>query len=224
VKRAVAWMAAATKSRLRSVLVGALLVFQSGLFASFYGKGLAVYSGQWLKSALEARFERPTVDTWTAIRGLVVLGGQPARLKEALRLMRSHPHLRLVVSGPSDDEMDLILDSEDTIRSRTEIERNSLKTKRNTCGNAVFSTQMIAPRPGDRWLLVTSALHMPRAIGAFRKAGFSIEPWPVYNTTEDAAPPWRAVAHEWIGLIAYRLSGCSDEFIPGQYASGDGHR
>ena len=34
-------------------------------------------------------------------------------------------------------------------------------------------------KPGERWLLVTSAYHMPRSVGLFRKAGFSIEPYPV---------------------------------------------
>jgi hypothetical protein len=66
------------------VLVSMLLICISGLFASFYGEATSLYAEQWLTSALEARFERPAVDNWAAIRGLVVLGGQPARLKEAL--------------------------------------------------------------------------------------------------------------------------------------------
>jgi uncharacterized SAM-binding protein YcdF (DUF218 family) len=197
------------------VLVGVLMVFLSGLLVSLCGKRMTFYAVKWFTSALETRFERPAVDNWTAIRGLVLLGGQPARLNEAFRLMRDHPHLHLVVSGPEDEEMSLLSNTDETIRSRTEIEQNSLKMKRNTCGNAVFSTQMIAPGPGDRWFLVTSALHMPRAIGAFRKAGFPIEPWPVYGAMEKA-PSWRAVLHEWIGLITYRLRGCSDAFLPGR--------
>jgi uncharacterized SAM-binding protein YcdF (DUF218 family) len=175
---------------------------------------------QWPISALQARFERPSVDNWTAIRGLVVLGGEPRRLKEALRLMREHSHLRLVMSGPNDAEMSLLSNIDKTIGARIEIERSSLKIRRNTCGNALFSTQMIGPALGDRWLLVTSAIHMPRAIGAFRKAGFPVEPWPVYHP--DAPPSLRHALHEWVGLIAYRLLGCSDEFLPSrQYPNGD---
>jgi uncharacterized SAM-binding protein YcdF (DUF218 family) len=136
-----------------------------------------------------------------------VLGGQPARLKEALRLMRDHPHLRLVMSGPNDVEMTLLGNIDDTLRARTEIEQASL----STCDSAVFSARLIAPGPGDRWLLVTSALHMPRAIGAFRKAGFPVEPWPVYEAN---AASWSAVLHEWMGLAAYRLLGCSEAFLP----------
>ncbi len=204
-----------TTRQFRPVLVGLLLVFLSGLFASLCGKAAAFYVARWLTSALEKRFERPSFDNWTAIRGLVVLGGQPARLKEAIRLLHDHPHLRLIVSGPNNAEIALLSSVDEAILSHIEIEQNSLKIKRNTCGNAVFSAQMVAPRPGDRWLLVTSALHMPRAMGAFRKAGFPIEPWPVYAAGEGAAPPWRAALHEWVGLIAYRLFGCSDALVPG---------
>jgi uncharacterized SAM-binding protein YcdF (DUF218 family) len=202
-----------SKRRFPSVLVGMLLICISGLLASFYGEATSLYAEQWLTSALEARFERPALDNWAAIRGLVVLGGQPARLKEALRLMRDHPHLRLVMSGPSDVEMALLGNIDDTVRARTEIDQTSLSIWRNTCGNAVFSAQLIAPGPGDRWLLVTSALHMPRAIGAFRKAGFPVEPWPVYEAN---AAPWNEVLHEWMGVAAYRLLGCSEAFLPGR--------
>ena len=50
---------------------------------------------------------------------------------------------------------------------------------RNTIENAVFSRLLADPKPGERWLLVTSAFHMPRAIAAFRAAGFPIEAYPV---------------------------------------------
>jgi hypothetical protein len=43
---------------------------------------------------------------------------------------------------------------------------------RNTVENAIFSKALVQPKPGERWLLVTSAHHLPRAIGVFRKMGF----------------------------------------------------
>jgi uncharacterized SAM-binding protein YcdF (DUF218 family) len=82
--------------------------------------------------------------------------------------------------------------------------------------------------PGERWLLVTSGWHMPRAIGVFRQAGLPVEPWPVDYRT---AGPWDAArlfnspaeglrrldiaVREWIGLLAYRLSGRSSALFPG---------
>jgi uncharacterized SAM-binding protein YcdF (DUF218 family) len=211
--RACSQVAAMTRRLIRSVLAGVLMVLLSALFTSWYGDAVARHALQRLTSALETRFERPAIDDWSAIRGLVALGGQPGRLEEAFRLMRDHPHLRLVVSGPNDVEMRLISKADETIRARTGIETDSLTIRNNTCGNALFSMRMIAPAPGERWLLVTSALHMPRALSAFRQAGFPVEPWPVYDGATFKAP-WRSVLHEWIGLAAYRLSGCSDAFLP----------
>jgi hypothetical protein len=138
------------EGRFPSVQVGMLLICISGLSA-FYGEATSLYAEHWLTSALEARFERPHVDNWVAIRGVVVLGGQPARLREALRLMHDHRHLRLVMSGPGDDEMTILRNIDDTLRARTEIERAAL----STCDSA--SARLIAPRPVDRWLLVTSS-------------------------------------------------------------------
>src|SRR5690606_36369683 len=63
---------------------------------------------------------------------------------------------------------------------RLELEGRS----RDTFENASFSKQIAAPQAGETWLLVTSAFHMPRAVGVFRKAGFPIVPWPVdYKTS-----------------------------------------
>ena len=69
---------------------------------------------------------------------------------------------------------------------------------------------------------------MPRAVACFRKAGFSIVAYPVDYRTEGWADVLRPVrkasdglaaldlaAHEWTGLISYRLFGLTDEFLPG---------
>jgi uncharacterized SAM-binding protein YcdF (DUF218 family) len=100
---------------------------------------------------------------------------------------------------------------------------------RDTWENAVKTKALVNPKPGERWLLVTSAWHMPRAMGAFHRAGFPVEPWPVdYRTAgwgdafqlfpfESPAQGLRQLdlaVHEWLGLLAYRLSGRSDEFFP----------
>ena len=53
------------------------------------------------------------------------------------------------------------------------------RRSRNTQENAEFSKALVKPKQGERWLLVTSAFHMPRSVGLFRKAGFAVEPYPV---------------------------------------------
>ena len=99
---------------------------------------------------------------------------------------------------------------------------------RNTYENAVFSKALAAPKPGERWLLVTSAYHMPRAVGLFRKAGFAVEPYPVdwhvggkadifsiSQIAHEGLGRTDIALHEWIGLLAYRLTGKTDELLPG---------
>ena len=103
---------------------------------------------------------------------------------------------------------------------------------RNTIENAVFSRLIAQPKPGERWLLVTSAFHMPRAIAAFRAAGFPVEAYPVDWRTRgpiDATRLFSSVAvglaqtdlamHEWVGLLAYRLTGKTTELFPAPIAA-----
>jgi uncharacterized SAM-binding protein YcdF (DUF218 family) len=98
---------------------------------------------------------------------------------------------------------------------------------RNTVENAVFSKELAAPKEGERWLLVTSAYHMPRAIGAFRRAGFEVEGYPVDWRTRGPADAWRpfqsvadglkrtdTAVREWVGLFVYWLTGRSSELFP----------
>ena len=99
---------------------------------------------------------------------------------------------------------------------------------RNTEENARFSLELAKPQPGATWLLVTSAAHMPRSVGLFRKAGFDVIPWPTDYFTADAPVPsldlgsavenieiMNAALREWAGLTAYYLTGKIDEWFPG---------
>ena len=109
-------------------------------------------------------------------------------------------------------------------KSRLIMERRS----RNTQENAEFSKALVAPKDGERWLLVTSAFHMPRSVGLFRKAGFAVEPYPVdwrvggrddlmafSNVAVEGLARTDLAVREWMGLIAYRLTGKIDELLPG---------
>jgi uncharacterized SAM-binding protein YcdF (DUF218 family) len=99
------------------------------------------------------------------------------------------------------------------------------EASRNTAENARLSAALVGARAGERWLLVTSAFHMPRAMGSFRAAGWSPMPWPTdYRTRgpEDRLPrPSLGLslvdlaAKEWVGLVAYRLTGRTDALFPG---------
>jgi uncharacterized SAM-binding protein YcdF (DUF218 family) len=97
-----------------------------------------------------------------------------------------------------------------------------------TWGNAVNALALAKPKAGETWLLVTSASHMPRAMGAFRGAGWPpMVAWPVaFRTTHEGWPPWPRpmgnklaaldlAAHEWVGLVGYWWEGRTDRLFPG---------
>ncbi|MCB1538158.1 MAG: YdcF family protein [Rhodospirillales bacterium] len=90
---------------------------------------------------------------------------------------------------------------------------------RTTAENAAATLAALKPRPGQVWILVTSAWHMPRAMGAFRAAGWNgLVPYPVDYRTAPAQIDWRAAPlqnltlaqlaiREYLGIVAYRLAG-----------------
>ena len=138
--------------------------------------------------------------------GVIALGGTNERIREAGRLARQYPHLRVIVSGaetgPSLQRLGPNID-----RKRIEIETAS----RNTHENAVNTTLLVKPRPGDRWLLITSAWHMRRALCAFRTAGFNVEPWPVADRAMGQKRRDYYVSRERWALAAYAMVGWCKE-------------
>lgn len=197
--------------------------------------------GAWLAAPLEARHPRPDPPP-ARVDGIVVLGGYTSpgapcdapdlplndaaeRIVEALALTRAYPQAKLLISGGG-WELDPGECSEAELTRRF-LERYGFDTtrllletrSRNTRENALFSREIADPRPGEVWLLVTSAMHMPRAMAAFRAVGFEVVPWPVDFAARDPWPgldvidlprSWQTLdraAHEWLGLLWYRWRG-----------------
>jgi uncharacterized SAM-binding protein YcdF (DUF218 family) len=96
--------------------------------------------------------------------------------------------------------------------SRIVLEGRSL----NTAQNAAFTRALVMPQPGQRWLLVTSASHMPRAVGAFRRAGFSVIPYPTGYTTSGNSLEFREFRLEASTnrLVFYWLTDRTDALFP----------
>jgi uncharacterized SAM-binding protein YcdF (DUF218 family) len=165
--------------------------------------------------------------------GAVALNEAAERITAAAELARRYPDVRIIFSGGTSS---LVFDAPaeapvavkelqalGVAHERITAEEQS----RNTIENAVFSRLLADPKPGERWLLVTSAYHMPRAIAAFRAAGFPIEPYPVDWRTRgpiDVLQPFGLftaglamtdlAVHEWLGLVIYRLAGETSELFP----------
>ena len=97
---------------------------------------------------------------------------------------------------------------------------------RNTAQNAQITFDLAKPKASENWILVTSAFHMPRAVGSFRKAGWKIIPYPVDFITSgneefeltfqfNGISRFAGALHEYIGLLAYWLTGRTDTWFPG---------
>jgi uncharacterized SAM-binding protein YcdF (DUF218 family) len=221
----------------RRLMVSAILLLAIAGFTPF---------GNVLLAPLEDRFPN-----WDASKGapdgIVVLGGPidpdlslvhgmpitlggADRLIQAAALAHRYPNARILFTGGSAnlvstgakeaDQAAEVFVSLGIARERLILERQS----RNTYENAVFSKAMAMPKQGERWLLVTSAYHMPRSVGLFRKAGFPVEPYPVdWRVSNIADFEIFAVqglrrtdiaVREWVGLVTYRLRGRIDQLFP----------
>jgi uncharacterized SAM-binding protein YcdF (DUF218 family) len=224
----------------RLAVTGIVLLLVAGL--SPLGNALMV--------PLESRFPR-----WDASRGapdgILVLGGvinaditkargdialdeAAERLTAAAELARRYPAARIVFTGGAASlvadetpEADVVIEAFEKLgvpRERVTLESQS----RNTVENAIFSKAMIRPKPGERWLMITSANHMPRAMGIFRAADFPVEAYPVdwrtrgygdlltpFTVLSDGLKRTDTAVREWIGLMVYRLTGRTSELFPG---------
>jgi uncharacterized SAM-binding protein YcdF (DUF218 family) len=228
------WLIAAPTRAL--VLINAIAAFWAVLHGSTSAAWLAAAAASGLVIAaftpigvalmvpLENRFAFSLPDSQAALDGIIVLAGHGAESDALAALSQRFPKARFIFSGfkfSATDSENLIAHlSVDPARVYME------NRPRTTTEDALYCAALLKPKPGERWLLVTSALHMPRAVGCFRAAGFQVEPYPVHFRTKPPRPFARfapgfalnhldAAAKEWIGLVAYRLMGKTDALYPG---------
>ena len=196
-----------------------------------------VPTAAWLMRPLETRFPIPPEGR---VDGIVVLAGseivklsevygQPQvgsmgdRLLTFLTLAARYPDARLVYSGETGARIgrDVILGA-GVDPDRVRFEDNST----DTCESARATRELVQPAPDERWLLVTSSFHLPRAMGCFRAANWEVVPYPADFRRGPSAFAWELVgnlqdldlaAHEWLGLVYYRLRGYTHELFPGPH-------
>ena len=235
---------------LLAAMIGRRRLAATGSVLAFLILALSAWTslGAMMLNPLEERFARPPLPE--RVDGIVVLGGGfegainlvrggyelnsgGDRMVETAILARRFPTAKVVVSGGTGE---LFLDGEGDAATAPRLltalgvtaDRLILENKsRNTYENAVFTKELVTPMPGETWLLVTSAFHMPRAKALFDTAGFATIPWPVdYRTTgregiglfrdnpADSLQATTMAIREWIGLLAYWLSGRIDQPFP----------
>ena len=156
------------------------------------------------------------------LRGATGAEGGEGRPIATVELARRYPQARIIFSGgtpsrriaPESTVARYIFSQLGIPPGRVTYEERA----RDTWENFIYSRPLAKPKPGEVWLLVTSAYHMPHAMAIARALGWTMQPWPSdYLTTPHAdfengslsenLGHLDLAAHEWAGLIAYRLAG-----------------
>lgn len=212
--------------------------------------------GFWMTTNLENRF--PTNPPISAdIAGIIALGGtinqyittarrQPAlteggeRLTEFVHLARRFPSAQLIFTGGSGALINSSLKEADS--ARLFFDQMGLSDRqviyedrsRNTYENAIFTKELVGDDARRRkWVLITSARHMPRAMGVFRQAGWNVIAYPVdyltagHGRLEVRFRPLKGLSslndalREWTGLIVYRILGRTSDIVPSPQSDTD---
>ncbi len=181
----------------------------------------------------------------TDVDGIIVLGGgedvaashragQPQfneaadRYIAALALARDFPDARLIFAGGSGRLRDMVgAKVSEAEVARQFFEEQGVAPERllfedqssNTAENARLSRVLADPQGREKWVLVTSAFHLPRAMNSFSRAGWeNIVPYPVDFRTRDLSDGmgWNfqrnlgltnIALREWVGRAAYSVTG-----------------
>ena len=199
---------------------------------------------------LEKRFQH-NPDLPEQVDGIIVLGGSVIpvrsvewqqletnqfheRLSSFIELSKLYPDARLVFSGGNastnrNKPTEAQIAETYFLTAGLSPERLLIENKaRNTAENASYTRQLVSPQPDETWIMITSAFHMPRAIGVFCEQNWKVIPYPVDHQTSpsnlyqpgfgliDHADNLVTASHEWLGLLAYYLTGKTYQLFPEQ--------
>ncbi len=216
---------------------GKRLIIISCFGFAFFG---VVPVGLWTIEHLENHF--PKIESIPPdVKGMILLGGSfdkittlargetaynltAGRFIQFIELAKENPSLQLVFTGtPFEVE---------TARERFRalgLDPNRIIFEggsKDTRENAAKTAALLSPIPEEKWILITSAYHMPRSVALFRKAGFKVIPFPLdYHAPGKYEPwfflgltlnleAWQASSREWLGMVINYLMGRSDEILP----------
>jgi uncharacterized SAM-binding protein YcdF (DUF218 family) len=211
------------------------------------GLGLLVFgllpTSHYLAYALESRFPVPELPA--DVTGIILLagserpaasdaygepqlGGQGSRYIATLRLATRFPDAKIVFTGgartePGKEPLGTQSAVAAEILERVGLDPSRLiyeSASRDSCDHPGNVRALVQPQPGEHWVVVTSAMHMPRVMACFAAAGWGdVIPYP--TDFKVVLGPWGAgtfqvadnltlldtAMHEWLGLLHYRLTG-----------------
>lgn len=215
-----------------------MLIIAAGFWAGFWSLPAASI---WLGGHLENRYSYYEAKHTPQADVIVVLGGHTAnsrrnwfepydatktttRISHGAQLYAAQRAPRILVSGAALDGgrseaqgMAQYLQKNGVPAQQILLEENSYTTQEN----AAYSAQILKNRQVHKVLLVTSALHMPRAVASFEKQGIEVIAAPVAPQITRPNDSWlaiwkpsyqslnasRSIIKEYIGLLVYWLRG-----------------
>lgn len=172
-------------------------------------------------------------DRLSSITGAMELNEAGDRVVALVALARRFPNARLVYTGGTGQLLGASdIPEAEIVRARVgalglDPARIVFENRsRNTDENARFTADLLGSDRERTWWLVTSAFHMPRSMGCFRRAGIAVTAAPVdfragpndgtrvFATIGEGLRRTDVAAREWMGLLAYRLAGKTDALFP----------
>jgi uncharacterized SAM-binding protein YcdF (DUF218 family) len=158
-----------------------------------------------------------------AMRGAPAAALSEARLVSTYELARRYPNARVVFSGGWGRYPDATAAAYVFGQMGLDPRRLTLESRsRDTFENLLFSRRLVRPKPGEVWVLATSAIQLPRAMAVAKQLGWPMIAWPTDYLTRPGSGrrPWAdylsvagnleradAALHEQLGLVAYRMRG-----------------
>lgn len=202
---------------------------------------------EWLRYPLETRFPA-SPDLPVQVDGIIMLSGperadlsdawQQVQLRDGaerymafMQLARDYPQATLLFSGGSGkltNQRYKAADYASQLFAEQGLNSHGIvyeRESRNTYENARLSFNLVQPQRSETWILVTSASHMPRAVGIFCKLKWPVIPYPVDHRTtpelgitiewdfSDHLRDLVLISREWLGLFAYYLTDKTDAFL-----------
>ncbi len=165
-------------------------------------------------------------------RGDLALGSAVERLTKASEIILKYKEAKILFSGGSGMIFNQTHKEGHYVSSLLKqlgvpLRRIIVENKaRNTYENAKYTFEKIKPKKDEIWILITSAFHMPRAIGAFRKVGWDVIAYPVDFSTPPSfewnltlniiagLQKFSGASKEYLGLFFYWLTNKSSAFFP----------
>ena len=170
---------------------------------------------------------------WTASqgRGQLNVNGGAERVLAGAALKKRYPDATLVFTGIYRDIIpkEFTTQFDNNFFFGSEYERGQvifLGEARSTYEEAIVSQKYLNIRANERWMLVTSAYHMPRAYLSFKAQGLELIPYPVdYSSAGDLRyrpslffigklAKLDETVREWGALLIYRYLGRTTQFLP----------